>query len=51
MKPKWPKLASLAQQFALSSFSSLVNSLLLKDNFFKNIFDGMHQGNMEIRNC
>ena len=45
------KLASLAQKIAHSSFSSLVNSLLLKDNLFKNIFDGMHQVNMEARNC
>ena len=29
MRPKWPKLASLAQKYAHSSFSSLVHSLLL----------------------
>ena len=32
MRPKWPKLAH-------SSFSSMVHSLLPKDNLFKNIFD------------
>ena len=35
IRPKWPKLASLAH----SSFSSLVHSLLPKDNLFKNIFN------------
>ena len=39
MKPKWPKLASLAQQYAHSSYSSSVQSLLPKDNLFKNIFE------------
>ena len=34
MRLKWPKIASLAH----SSFSSLVHSLLPKDNLFKNIF-------------
>ena len=38
MKPKWPKLARLAQKVAHSSFSSLVQSLLPKDTLFKNIF-------------
>ena len=37
MKPKWQKLASLAQEIC-SSFSSLVRSLLPKDIPFKNIF-------------
>ena len=39
MRPNWPKLASLAQKFAHSSFSSLVHSLLPKDNLFKTIFN------------
>ena len=38
MGPKWPKLASLAGEFAHSSFSYLVHSLLPKDNLFKDIF-------------
>ena len=38
MRPKWPKLANLAQKVAHSSFSSLVHSLLPKDTLFKNIF-------------
>ena len=38
MRPKRPKLASLAQKFAHFSFSSLVHSFLPKDNLFKNIF-------------
>ena len=39
MRPKWPKLASLAKKIAHSSFNSLVHSLLPKDNLSKNIFD------------
>ena len=39
MRPKWPKLASLAQKYAHYSFSYLVHSLLPKDNLFKNIFE------------
>ena len=39
MGPKWPKLASLAQKLAHSSFSSSVQSLLPTDNLCKNIFD------------
>ena len=39
MRPKWPKLASLDRKFAHSSFSSLVHSLLPKDNIFKNILN------------
>ena len=40
MRPKWPKLASLAKIICtLRSFSSLVHSLLPKDNLFKIIFD------------
>ena len=39
MWPKLPNLASLAQNFAHSSFSSLVHSLLPKDNIFKNILN------------
>ena len=35
MRPKWPKLASLAQKVAHSSFSSLVQSLLPKDTFLR----------------
>ena len=38
MMPKWPKLACLAQKFAHSSFSLLMQSLLPKDTLFKNIF-------------
>ena len=38
MGPRWPKLASLAEKLAHSSFSALVHSLLPKDNLFKNIF-------------
>ena len=38
MRPKWPKLANLAQKVAHSNFSSLVKSLLPKDILFKNIF-------------
>ena len=35
MRPNWPKLTSLAQKTCtLDSFSSLVLSLLLKDNCF-----------------
>ena len=39
MRPKWPKLARLAQKVAHSSFSSLVQSSLPKDTLFKNIFN------------
>ena len=39
MWPNWLKLASLAQKFAHSSFSSFVHSLLPKDNIFKNILN------------
>ena len=35
MRPKWPKLASLAQKPAQSSFNSSVQSLLPKDNLSK----------------
>ena len=35
MKPKWQKLASLAQEYAHSSFSSLVQSLLPKDTLLR----------------
>ena len=35
MKPKWQILASLAQEYAQSSFSSLVQSLLLKDTILR----------------
>ena len=38
MRPKWPKLASLARKLAHSSFSSSMHSLLPKDNLIKNIF-------------
>ena len=38
MRPKWPKLASLARKLAHSSFSSLMHSLFPKDNLIKNIF-------------
>ena len=39
MKPKWQKLASLAQEISTLKFSSLVPSLLPDDTLFKNIFD------------
>ena len=41
MRPKWPKLASLAlaRKPAHSCFSSSVHSFLPNDNLFKNIFD------------
>ena len=35
MKPKWQKLASLAQEYAHSSFSSFVQSLLPKDTLLR----------------
>ena len=35
MKPKWQKQASLAQEIAHSSFSSLVQSLLPKDTLLR----------------
>ena len=35
MTPKWQKLASLAQENAHSSFSSLVQSLLPKDTLLR----------------
>ena len=35
MKPKWQKLASLAQKYAHSSFSSLVQPLLPKDTLLR----------------
>ena len=35
MKPKWQRLASLAQKYAHSSFSSLVQSLLPKDTLLR----------------
>ena len=35
MKPKWQKLASVAQENAHSSFSSLVQSLLSKDTLLR----------------
>ena len=38
MRPKWQKLASLAQKVAHSHFSSLVQSLIPKDILLKNIF-------------
>ena len=39
MRPKWPKLASLAKKFAHSRFSSIVRYLLSKDNLLKNILN------------
>ena len=46
MRPKWPKLISLAQNLLHSSFSSLVQSLLPRDNLFTNIlvFDSTFRG-------
>ena len=38
MRPKWPKLASLAQKNVHSSFSSLMHSLLAKDNLLEHLF-------------
>ena len=35
MKPKWQKLASLARENAHPGFSSLVQSLLLKDTLLR----------------
>ena len=35
MMPKWPKLASLAQKYVHSIFSSLVHSLLPKDTLLR----------------
>ena len=35
MKSKWQKLASLAQEYAHSSFNSLVQSLLPKDSLLR----------------
>ena len=35
MKPKWQILASLAQKYAHSSFSSLVQSLLPRDTLLR----------------
>ena len=35
MKPKWQKLASLAQEICTSSFSSSVQSLLPKDTLLR----------------
>ena len=37
MRLKWPKQASLTQKLVHSSFSSMVHSLLPKDNLFNNI--------------
>ena len=45
MKPKRQKLASLAQKYVHSSFSSLVQSLLPKDTPFKNIFEMLNEFN------
>ena len=47
MRPKWPKLASLAQKLAHFSFSSSVHSLLPKDNLFKDIFDLTTAGDLD----
>ena len=38
MRPKWLNVLVWPRKFAHSSFSSLVHSLLPKDNLFKNIF-------------
>ena len=38
MTPKWQKLASLAQKYAHSSFSSLVQSLLPRDTLLRTYF-------------
>ena len=35
MSSKWPKLASLIQKYAHSSFSSLVHSMLPKDTLLR----------------
>ena len=35
MKPKWQKLASLAQEICKTSFSSLVQSLLPRDTLLR----------------
>ena len=43
MRPKWPKLASLAQKIC----NSLVHSLLPRDNLFKNIFDFITAGDWD----
>ena len=40
MTPKWQKLVSLAQEYAHSSFSSLVLFFASKGYPFKNIFEG-----------
>ena len=47
MRPKWPKVASLAQKLAHSSFSSSMHSLLPKDNRFKNLFDFTTGGDVD----
>ena len=39
MRPKWPKLASLAQKICTLQFQFLCAFLLPKYNVFKNIFD------------
>ena len=46
VKPKWPKLV-WPRKNAHSSFSSLVHSLLPKDNPFKNIFDFTTTGDLD----
>ena len=41
MKPRWQKLASLAQKNAHSSFSSMVHSLLPRDALLRTYFDNL----------
>ena len=38
MKPKWEKLANLAQEICTLLFSSLLKSLLLKDTLLRTYF-------------
>ena len=48
MRPKWPKLASLAQKSCLIyTFSSLMYSLLPNDNRVKSIFDFTTAGDLD----
>ena len=47
MRPKWPKLASLAQKPCTLWFQFLVHSLLPRDNLFKYIFDSTTAGHWD----
>ena len=49
MKPKWQKLASLAQKCVHSSFMSLVQSLLPKDTLLRTYLPNRHLETQKLK--